>query len=507
MGFLSFLRRVFRRPERQPPQAEVSEGPPPPEISETTPAPVEETKAPPPPPSKRVSIGFDFGTNTCKVVYPLAGGNVARVLDFGHGVEDIPAFCYPTAMACEGDSVYWGPKAHSKAATGALILRSLKSCVTCHATGQSECVRGREDCIYRPTVAEFGSNPDAMTPPVAAAVFVGQALLLAKWQILKEIEQPSAVWMVNMCVPTCKLEDTDVIECYEHVLHAGNRIADMMLAGRDPSLAPDFVQRLLDEELPDPAAKMTKVVSESLASAKAYVTSLAFRPVIHAFVDIGAGTTDIAFFFYNETQQTMHWWSSATVPVAGDTIDNVLLHKAIGEHPDLQHTHHIALLEMVRHAKEAWTENTALRVCSDGSEFLLPWASAWPSAHKVYEGLTNRFRDTWREAFRHSKTMRDWQEIKVLVGGGGSAMPRLKSSFLGPVFDGLPRWELEEIHSPRDLDLAGVAEESEFHRVAVAYGLSIPWPQQPEERFVTTIPETATTRAPAFKFFWEDAPG
>ena len=103
--------------------------------------------------------------------------------------------------------------------------------------------------------------------------------------------------------------------------------------------------------------------------------------------------------------------------------------------------------------------------------------------------------------------MQDWRDVKVLVGGGGSQMPYVKGHFRGPVYEGLPRWELEPAQAPGDLDLGDTMQSSEFHRIAVAYGLSTPWPQQPEERFVKHLPEASPPHAQAFTFHWDDSPG
>lgn len=237
MWLASILRKLFGRPEEVPSQAELPdsrptartpaslqsdaavEAPPasasqkgeiPAEAASTpapqggepsvetppTPAPqqsVRPAKAPSPPkrvaakrPSVRVNIGLDFGTNATKVVYRVGGGNVARVLSFEHEASDMPPYCYPSAMTCGPEGVYWGPSAHLKAEEGASVLRSLKSCVTCSASEGVKCLRDKDECVYRPAMKAFGFDPDVMTPPVAAAIFVAQALWFAKYRILQE---------------------------------------------------------------------------------------------------------------------------------------------------------------------------------------------------------------------------------------------------------------------------------------------------------------------------------
>ena len=526
MGLWSFFKKLLGKqaaPPEPPAPQNVPAEPQPQVVAE--PKPVPEPVRPPgevttrrAAPSKavpsklRVNIGFDFGTNTTKVVYRVAGGSVARVVGFGSKVPGLPPYCYSSAMSCEDGALYWGPEADVRALSGDRVLRSLKTCLTCRAKQTKECLRRESGCVYDETIRAFGHDPNEMTPAVAATSFVAQALAHAKARILRQLDASTAIWTVNMCVPTSTLRDSGVIRAYEIVLHEGNRLSDALLddTGGQEFSSREIKRRIQECELPDKREKMTFVVSEALAEVTAYVHSAAVEDRKYAVVDIGAGTTDISFFrpiVRPRAPRKVYWFGTKTVPIAGDAVDDALRSECAAQLPETRETNHNALREVIRHSKENWTEGTALRLRMSDGDKTLPWTNGLRAVSRPYSDLRHAYERAWGAAYETEKGTRKWENVRVLVGGGSSGLPKVKREFLRSVYHGIPNWQEEYIHGPGDLDYGDVASSDDFYRLAVAYGLSTRFGELPGEGFLPPMERPRHRRKSRSIIEWPDDPG
>jgi len=526
MSLLSFLSNIFGRkaPETEPQPKKSAAGEPHQQEPTATTRPVSrpvkptiETAAthalPETPGGKlRVNIGFDFGTNTSKVVYRVAGGNVAQVVGFRSKVSGLPPYCYSSAMSCEDGALYWGPEADARAMSGDTVLRSLKTCLTCRAKASARCLRGGSGCVYEDTIRAFGHDPSEMTPSVAVTSFIAQALAHAKAGVLRKIGADAAVWTVNMCVPTSTLCDSAVIQAYEIVLHEGNRLSDALLkdAGGQEFSSREIKRRIESCVLPAKREKMTFVVSEALAEVNAYIHSSAVEMRKYAVVDIGAGTSDISFFrpiILPGRPPSVRWFGSATVPIAGDAVDEALRSQCASVWPEAYGTNGSALQEIIRHSKEKWTAGTGLRLRTPERDEVLSWGDGFRAVSKPYKDLRHEYERAWGEAYRTEKGTAKWQDVRVLIGGGSSGLPWIRREFLRSIHDSVGDWEEEYIHGPADLEYGDAATPSDFYRLAVAYGLSTRFGELPGEGFLPPMDRPPSRRRSSNIIEWPDDPG
>lgn len=309
-------------------------------------------------------------------------------------------------------------------------------------------------------------------------------LFAAKSRILQELGIQKAAWTVNICVPTSTFRDDLVILTYEVVLHEANRISDALIAnpGND-EFNLEKINAALDAcILPPRENKMTFVVSEALAEVMAYVHSSAVQPDKHVLVDVGAGTTDVSFFYPNMRERKIWWYGTGTLPVAGDAVDDALVSALRRKYPEFDEMNGVELAERTRKAKEKWAEDTALVLDIGHREYRLTWGEAISAANAVFDRIMDGYRKIWGHAYDRDRGTNRWADVKVIIGGGSSYLPRIHRLFCRSVYDLIPNWQEEYFPVPNDLDWGDLVP-GDFHRLAVAYGLSTPFPALPGEGF------------------------
>lgn len=82
--------------------------------------------------------------------------------------------------------------------------------------------------------------------------------------------------------------------------------------------------------------------------------------------------------------------------------------------------------------------------------------------------------------------------LPVLLGGGGRAARFYPETIMstheefGQIRAGIPPYKLMDVSVPNDFDM-GTVDPQQFHRFAIAYGLSVPFGERPELRLPSQI--------------------
>jgi hypothetical protein len=93
------------------------------------------------------------------------------------------------------------------------------------------------------------------------------------------------------------------------------------------SLLADAAERLRRFRVPDPSERSYSVEPEGLAAVKAFLESPHAESKTYAIVDVGAGTTEVSFFFNGEIRTEPGWplrpsyLADSTEPIGGGSID------------------------------------------------------------------------------------------------------------------------------------------------------------------------------------------
>ena len=340
--FLQFLRSLWHKLTRttrpQMPPASVTSKPAEPVAA--TPQPLRRGPQPPrsasPPPvqvknrtERTLVVGVDFGTSTTKVVWQDLSDHHFEAFRWNPALQGISGLLLPSTVVIRGDEVLLAPPEHDTRA-GDVRLSSIKLCVLCR---------------HNPAICRCGSQGarngfislsggDAGYPASAFA-----CLLLA--YIFREVETRL----------TARFPDDDLVFIWnigcpmDYLDQAGRKAEWETMAGVALALHGEVsnpvvvsvvaeVERLVSNfSVPPEGDRNYFVRPEGLAAVNAFLQSPHAHWKTYAIVDVGAGTTEISFFFNGRAmaeQGQPHrpsYLADSTRPVGGGKIDLELAHE------------------------------------------------------------------------------------------------------------------------------------------------------------------------------------
>ena len=206
--------------------------------------------------------------------------------------------------------------------------------------------------------------------------------------------------------------------------------------------------------------KVVAVLPEFACQLYSYLDSAQRQSDIHALMDVGAGTLDVAFFnVHSEDEEDV-------LPILSATVKTLGTHHLIGAlagKPGEQ-------LEWRDDDAAAHDEEVATRICEDTDKVNVR-RRAYLSA------LARTFGDAQKQARVKYPSSRAWQggaPVDLFLCGGGSRLPTIREHILSLVRDAKKTLGLtiRIVPLPRPQNLEGGLREDQYDRVSVAYGLS-----------------------------------
>jgi hypothetical protein len=227
------------------------------------------------------------------------------------------------------------------------------------------------------------------------------------------------------------------------------------------------------------------------AAVRSFVASPRAMEGVYLYIDVGAGTLDGASFRLHrpaEAAAEVNFYCGEVEPL-GVAAVAALVARASGRDP--------AEVEQLLHEKDTRASLGRLLVNHERdinrlvARVILTGKKLDP--HGWRQGL-DELTAMYRQRYRASAGV---NEVPLFIGGGGSGGEFYRSAVLqtyeaNDLYSAnVRRYSLEELPLPPELDMAGVPD-AEFHRFAIAYGLSIP----PEEAPRTNLPSSDTDPPP-----------
>ena len=416
----------------------------------------------------RIQVGVDFGTSATKIAYrALETAAPVRPLLFQHGLEGYPSYCLPSVMAVTAQ----GNLVAGVEATRELLgrpwdegLRRIKVVVAgkCDERFRDPLTEERFHTYLRKAGAEVA------TAEQLAAVFLAHTLRTAQVAIRGQPEyaELNLDLAYNVCVPIDHLEHSEGALCFEWVLREAEALAKEWPEGEDVSWAvaqvpapPASWRGREDTKAADDPERRVFPVPEAVAQAASYVASPAARPGVHALVDIGAGTTDVAVFNLARGLDGVEtfWYAAGNLPRGTFAVEQALAREVQGS-GQLSWPEMVELLEMLGRPKAEGRLTGCVR--------------------EQLEQIHALSRCIWADAFRHRKKETEWKNVQVFLSGGGSGLPGAVEVFRIPWWKHLRaqgvQYRVEALREPDDYD--NVGGRAPFSRMGVAYGLTVPRP-------------------------------
>ncbi len=271
-------------------------------------------------PTRRATVGLDFGTSTTKVCVLDEAGDGTRqpvVVAFDRSGRAPTAF-FATRAARRGDFLLFGPEADGLEDA----RRSFKMCLPCQARGRASAAE--EDacprCDGQSGLYELGDLH--LEASELCALHLAVVLSEVLPAVPAMLDGPNAEWRIhiNMGSPLDRVGKAAELKMLaEQVVDRAARMAV------EPGVRPSRRWRVEDCRAalasvpvrvdldPNDQSRMTSVYPETHAAMNALLHQRGRGNGLFALIDVGAGTTDMSFLWLQRSSDgTDRYWTYAT---------------------------------------------------------------------------------------------------------------------------------------------------------------------------------------------------
>ncbi len=452
--------------------------------------------------ARTVWIGLDYGTQNVKIAFRDAEtDNQSVILELDPAATGIGRFMISPSTCVVGDQLVhknehedWSPS--WKHALSFYFGDSF-------AVDDSDTRRWLDDCKKQHPAFSSHSPEDLVL--FFTSLHISFLLHTAGCKIRnyyreRDIDDDLA-FRVFMCAPVAALDQQLSQSVFQDCL----TIADEMhaiLDFRSSSVSVDDAFQAYEQArsvgllLEPRLSRRSRVVPEVIAEIASFAQSRAAREGVYALIDIGAGTLDLNVFKIvaatkDEGLSTPVY--AATCHPNGVKHLESLLCKAIGNSSDLA-------LELFEEQKGYGQFPDIDQLAEAFDRGQAPnYLGRLNNAHEAYcSDVAKHTHDTWADACRkRGLEKQEWKQLTMFLCGGGAGirdiqkrleagMPRL---FINKLIHGvLPCPSEEEFVRPVEFP------EEEFHRVAVAYGLTFGSDFEPYIMLPSQVPKVRVYR-------------
>jgi hypothetical protein len=274
-------------------------------------------------PVRRVNIGLDFGTSTTKVIVRIddAASKPQYLVVAPRGAE--ASVVFPSCAAVEGDNLLLG--AAAEVAATSEKVRSFKMNLPAEAGSRKHAWRGR-----------LRLADGRLTAEDLSTLYIAWVLRDVLGQVREYLSGADLKITLNAAAPLDQMEAEPHLRALFHrIFFRALKIAAVARSPwslKEARLALDKARSIpvpSDEESP------VNVFPETHAAMTSYMLLPGRSKGNYATVDIGAGSTDVAFFWFHATdgQPEMCYYGACSGFVGMDDIDHDLA-VARGEHVD-----------------------------------------------------------------------------------------------------------------------------------------------------------------------------
>lgn len=352
-----------------------------------------------PPPSvrrtRRVYIGLDFGTCSSKAVVLIDPEDPGRrrFLAYAHGDGRADAsLLWPSTVSISDDEFRFGALAERDPRGN--VIRSFKMCIPCqwgasHSDGPcSRCSRDRR--------GHFAAGGDLWSAEAIATLFLANVIGAVKSAVRSHLKGEDVRIFINSAAPLDQLpQDTELGRSFQRLLYWADILSEQATNPWPVESARSAWEKLSQLHMPALDSVPTTVFPETHAAMTSVLTSLDRVNRNFGTVDIGAGTTDVAFFYYHRTDGRPEacYYQAKSRFVGMDQIDAALRHSA-------PHG------ENVRAWREARNEAAIARL-----------AQHFQSA---IEAMWKHCRLTLGRSYERNPGLQFWSKVPVFLTGGGA---------------------------------------------------------------------------------------
>ena len=404
-----------------------------------------------------VVIGLDFGTSSTKVVVhaPNYAGNPAFAIPFGKYAHGSLEYLLPTRLAVSGNA-----RCSLSAEAGSSILTDIKISLMRSPLGM---------------VADIDGKSSAATSMTVTTAYLALVLRYTRSWFLankKSIFQDFKInWAVNLGLPAAIDDDPKLRESYDLVGKAAwlmsRKLGPVTLNNAYRAIEDIKQSKFKEEDLPWDF----ELVPEVIAEVTGYARSEFRNEGLHFLIDVGASTLDVCSFTLLDNDGDDHF-TIYTAEVA--LFGSQRLHQARIDGAKEAATKCMAKIFDARDPLSIIPSDLTTYV-PDG-DFIIDGVN---SANKAFARDTSNVvhKTIWHTRKKRDPNSTRWSEnLPIFVCGGARAI-----NFYVHAIQEIEAWVHRFIPScpgiriiplPKPTSLEANINDADYHRLAVAWGLS-----------------------------------
>jgi len=257
-------------------------------------------------------VGVDFGTSSTKVVWQDLSENYFELFRWRPDLKGLESVLLPSTVCVRGDALVFGNSAPRE---GDVWLPSIKLCVLCR--------RNPSVCRCDGSIAKCGQiqlpGTDTRVPAaVLGCLFLAHVFQQVEQRLKQTFPNDDVVLIWNIGCPMDHLDAVDSKSSWEKMAGVA-----MQLRGRVSNPAETALLREASELMRTftPSADRNFLIQpEGMAAVKAFLESpRGPEEKTYAIVDVGAGTTEVSFFFNGGMKPS--YLADSTEAVGGGKFD------------------------------------------------------------------------------------------------------------------------------------------------------------------------------------------
>ena len=400
-----------------------------------------------------ITVGLDFGTSTIKAIATFKFPSLHKspeqmVIPIGG------QFCFPSVAYEQDTNLIVGEPLESCAR----VYRSVKVCLRCSALKEKGC----RNCFKNARLsAEIVSWAILYFAVLAVRSHILQRFPAETYTIdwTKDVER-------NMGIPLDGSEQMPLHKLFRDILwRAVQHGSDVQKCTRISELVGQY-KSLQDDHCPPDEYSNCFIFPEALVAVNAFLHSQqSIENGLYFICDVGAGTTDVAFFrFAQEIEKPIVFYGASCERAGGDDFAHALAQVGSGGSVDPLSEERIRMV------------NEQLRNGLDWRKLGPPYRPNCPSVFKgVYDQILSGRARAFHRAIKKENVFRYWKDLQGAIIGGGSQITGVTDTCMDPLRTGAGDPQQEYIYPDRMSfrPLSGLKNATPLHWIA--YGLS--WPR------------------------------
>jgi hypothetical protein len=268
-------------------------------------------------------VGVDFGTSSTKVLWQDLSDNRFEVFQWNPAAQGLAAFLLPSTVTVRCGTIYFG-LAEADASEGDIRLSSIKLCVLCRSN-PAICRCG--SAIARHGVVRLPGEGSAYPASTFACLFLAHVFREVENRLVRQFRNDDLFLLWNIGCPVDYLDQANRKDEWERMAGVAMKLHRRIPNSACTSLLVEVAESLGSFIVPDQGDRNYFVQPEGLAAVKAFLESPHAESKTYAIVDVGAGTTEVSFFFngriMTERGQPLRpsYLADSTQPVGGGNVD------------------------------------------------------------------------------------------------------------------------------------------------------------------------------------------